>query len=57
MSLRLIRFAGEDIGLADSLALEIGAAFYHACRFNGMPERSVDLARCAELKRRWEEGK
>lgn len=41
---RLIRFASEDIGLADSRALEIAVAAYQACHFNGMPECSVNLA-------------
>ena len=41
---RLIRFASEDIGLADNRALEIAVAAYQACHFNGMPECSVNLA-------------
>ena len=40
---RLIRFASEDIGLADSQALQIAVAAYQACHFNGMPECSVNL--------------
>ena len=32
---RLIRFASEDIGLADSRALEIAVAAYQACHFHG----------------------
>ncbi len=40
---RLIRFASEDIGLADSRALEIAVAVYQACHFIGMPECSVHL--------------
>ena len=35
---RLIRFASEDIGMADSRALEIAVATYQACHYNGMPE-------------------
>ncbi len=40
---RLIRFASEDIGLADSRALEVAVAVYQACHFIGMPECSVHL--------------
>lgn len=40
---RLIRFASEDIGMADSRALEIAVAAYQACHFIGMPECSVHL--------------
>ncbi|MDE6168411.1 MAG: replication-associated recombination protein A, partial [Acetatifactor sp.] len=41
---RLIRFASEDIGLADSQALLITTAAYQACHFNGMPECNLNLA-------------
>ena len=41
---RLIRFASEDIGLADNRALEIAVAAYQACHFLGMPECNVHLA-------------
>ncbi|MEA2098118.1 MAG: replication-associated recombination protein A [Patescibacteria group bacterium] len=41
---RLIRFASEDIGIANSLALNQAVAAYQACRFIGMPECSVNLA-------------
>lgn len=41
---RLIRFASEDIGMADSRALEVTVAVYQACHFLGMPECSVHLA-------------
>ena len=41
---RLIRFASEDIGMADSRALEIAVAAYQASHFNGMPECNVNLA-------------
>lgn len=41
---RLIRFASEDIGLADSQALQVAVAAYQACHFNGMPECDVNLA-------------
>lgn len=40
---RLVRFASEDIGMADSRALEIAVAGYQACHFLGMPECSVHL--------------
>ena len=40
---RVIRFASEDIGLADSRALEIAVATYNACHYIGMPECSVNL--------------
>lgn len=40
---RLIRFASEDIGLADPRALEIALASYQASHYNGMPECSVNL--------------
>ncbi len=41
---RLIRFASEDIGMADSQALQVAVAAYQACHFNGMPECDVNLA-------------
>lgn len=40
---RVIRFASEDIGMADSRALEIAVAAFQACHFIGMPECSVHL--------------
>lgn len=40
---RLVRFASEDVGLADSKALEVTVAAYQACHFIGMPECSVHL--------------
>lgn len=40
---RLVRFASEDIGLADPRALEITIACYNACHYNGMPECNVNL--------------
>ncbi len=40
---RLVRFASEDIGMADSRALEIAIAGYQACHFLGMPECNVHL--------------
>ena len=41
---RLIRFASEDIGIANSLALPQAIAAYQACHYIGMPECSVNLA-------------
>ena len=41
---RLVRFASEDIGLANSQALEQAVAAYQACHFIGMPECNVILA-------------
>jgi putative ATPase len=40
---RVVRFASEDIGMADSRALQIAIAAYQACHFIGMPECSVHL--------------
>jgi len=40
---RLVRFASEDIGMADSRALEIAVAGYQACHFLGVPECNVHL--------------
>lgn len=40
---RVVRFASEDIGMADSRALEICIAAYQACHYIGMPECSVHL--------------
>ncbi len=41
---RLVRFASEDVGLANSRALEQCVAAYQACHFIGMPECNVILA-------------
>ena len=41
---RLIRFASEDIGMADPAALPLTVAAYQACHFLGMPECNVNLA-------------
>ncbi|MED4850451.1 replication-associated recombination protein A [Caldifermentibacillus hisashii] len=40
---RLVRFASEDIGLADNRALEIAVSVFQACQFIGMPECNVHL--------------
>ncbi|WP_084111226.1 replication-associated recombination protein A [Caldanaerobius fijiensis] len=44
---RMIRFASEDVGLADPRALEIAVAAYDAAHYIGMPECSVNLAQAA----------
>lgn len=41
---RLIRFASEDVGMADSQALLVAVAAYQASHFIGMPECNVNLA-------------
>jgi len=41
---RLVRFASEDVGLANSRALEQIVAAYQACHFIGLPECNVILA-------------
>ena len=41
---RLVRFVSEDIGLANSRALEQAVAAYNACHFIGLPECNVILA-------------
>lgn len=41
---RLVRFASEDVGLANSFALPQVIAASDACRFLGMPECGVHLA-------------
>lgn len=40
---RLVRFASEDVGMANSRSLEICVAVYQACHFLGMPECNVHL--------------
>ena len=41
---RITRFASEDIGLADTNALNVAINVYHACHFIGYPECNVHLA-------------
>lgn len=41
---RVVRFAGEDVGLADPKALGVAVDAYQACHFIGMPECAVHLA-------------
>ncbi|XJO72689.1 hypothetical protein BDV3_003775 [Batrachochytrium dendrobatidis] len=43
---RLVRFASEDIGLADSSALTLAMSTYQACQVIGMPECDAILAHC-----------
>ncbi len=40
---RVLRFASEDIGMADSRAMQLCVAAYQACHFIGMPECTVHL--------------
>lgn len=40
---RITRFASEDVGMADSRALELSVAAFQACHLIGMPECSVHL--------------
>lgn len=40
---RVVRFASEDIGLADPRALDTAVAAYQACHFLGVPECNVHL--------------
>ncbi len=43
---RLVRMSVEDIGLANSQALEQAVACYQGCHFLGMPECNIILAQC-----------
>ncbi|MBQ2099793.1 MAG: replication-associated recombination protein A [Lachnospiraceae bacterium] len=43
---RLIRFASEDVGMADPNALTLAVNVYQACHFLGMPECDVHLTHC-----------
>lgn len=40
---RMVRFASEDVGLADPNALNVAVNIFQACQFIGMPECSVHL--------------
>ncbi len=44
---RMIRFASEDIGLANNSALMLATATHDACKSIGMPECAVNIAHCA----------
>ena len=43
---RLVRFASEDIGLANNTALLLANAAFDACQKLGVPECDVHLAQC-----------
>uniref|UniRef100_A0A4W6D661 WRN helicase interacting protein 1 n=1 Tax=Lates calcarifer TaxID=8187 RepID=A0A4W6D661_LATCA len=43
---RLVRFASEDVGMADPSALPQAVSAFQACHFIGMPECEVILAQC-----------
>jgi putative ATPase len=43
---RLVRFASEDVGLADNHALILANAVFDACHKLGAPECNVHLAQC-----------
>jgi len=43
---RLVRFASEDIGLANNTALLLANATFDACQKLGVPECNVHLAQC-----------
>ena len=43
---RLVIFASEDIGLADSRALLMADATFRACETIGLPECELNLAHC-----------
>ncbi|MCX6766012.1 MAG: replication-associated recombination protein A [Candidatus Moranbacteria bacterium] len=43
---RLVRFASEDVGLANNTALVLANAAFDACHKLGMPECAVHLAQC-----------
>lgn len=44
---RMVRFASEDVGMADSGALNVAVNAYQACHFLGVPECNVHLAHAA----------
>ncbi len=43
---RLVRFASEDVGLADNHALALANSCFEACRNLGVPECNVHLSQC-----------
>ncbi|KAJ3047849.1 Werner helicase interacting protein 1 [Rhizophlyctis rosea] len=53
---RLIRFASEDVGLADNTALPLALATFQSCQVVGMPECDVILAHCATYLARCAKG-
>lgn len=46
ISRRLVRFASEDVGLANNTALVLANAVFDACHKLGVPECSVHLTQC-----------
>lgn len=44
---RMIRFASEDVGLADTNALNVAINTFQACKYIGLPECGVHLTECA----------
>ena len=44
---RLVRIAGEDVGLADTKALNLAVSTMQGCQLIGRPECNVLLAECA----------
>ena len=44
---RMIIFASEDVGLADSAALNLALSTYKSCEVIGMPEARIMLGHCA----------
>ena len=44
---RMVIFASEDVGLADSTSLEVAVAAAHAVEHVGLPEAQLNLAHCA----------
>lgn len=44
---RMVRFASEDVGMADPAALPQAVSAFQACHFIGMPECEDILAQCA----------
>ena len=44
---RMVRFASEDVGIADSNALAVAINVYQACHYLGIPECNVHIAHAA----------
>ena len=44
---RMVRFASEDVGIADSNALTVAINVYQACHYLGVPECNVHIAHAA----------
>jgi len=44
---RMVRFASEDVGIADSNALAVAINVYQACHYLGVPECNVHIAHAA----------